>query len=236
MGTQDNGGYYAGTNARDTFPPVQRSFPLSILLVVLLWTACSPSQDVVGRGPIQKRKYRSGWNLELRGSAKHGTNKTAEKADRSVPMDVMSPVPSLPEVRFDPAAPLSASSGPEVFVAPAPTGPSERIAVPEEFHPKVEDPTSNAARPPTSDDLDWRPWERMAIIAGIFMVLTAAIFAASGFIGLVYYLLGFAFITGLVGLWMGMKHKRKGKGLAIAAILFSIVMLILAANGYEPDL
>jgi hypothetical protein len=76
----------------------------------------------------------------------------------------------------------------------------------------------------------------MAIIAGIFMVLTAAIFAASGFIGLVYYLLGFAFITGVVGLWMGKKHKTKGKGIAIAAILFSIIMVILAANGYEPDL
>ena len=62
---------------------------LSILLVTVLFMSCSSNQDVVGRGPFQARKYRPGWNVELRSpfGCKHdGPVRTSTTPDRMKPL------------------------------------------------------------------------------------------------------------------------------------------------------
>ena len=102
------------------------------------------------------------------------------------------------------------------------------------FEPTKRPPPESTKEPDLGDPA-WQPWERMAIVAGIFMVLAAIFFGISGFVPIVYYMLSFAFMTGTVGLIMGIKHERKGKGLALAAVVFAIGMAILALSGYDLD-
>jgi hypothetical protein len=148
----------------------------------------------------------------------------------------MAPLAVLPDPDLKAPLPESAS----LDVAPVMIEPrANELADPEmviPFTPQAD--INEAALPAPQPKLKadaWQPWERMAIVAGIFMVLAAIFFGISGFVPIVYYMLSFAFMTGTVGLIMGFKHDRKGKGLALGAVLFAIVMAVLALNGYDLD-
>ncbi len=77
--------------------------------------------------------------------------------------------------------------------------------------------------PPAEDQP--RRWNRMALISGIFMILSIAVALISGGGGIFPYLLTFSFLTGLIGLLLAIKHKERGKGIAIAAIAWPVVII-----------
>lgn len=72
-----------------------------------------------------------------------------------------------------------------------------------------------------------RRWNRMALIAGIFLILSIAVALISGGGGIFPYLLTFSFLTGLIGLLLAIKHKERGKGIAIAAMAWPVVIIAL---------
>ena len=65
----------------------------------------------------------------------------------------------------------------------------------------------------------------MAIVSGIFLLilLTMILTWTSG--GLFWYFLAFTLLTGLIGLLLAIKHKEQGKGIAILAIVVSLLMI-----------
>lgn len=67
----------------------------------------------------------------------------------------------------------------------------------------------------------------MALISGIFMVLSLAVVLLTGGGGIFLYLLTFSFLTGLIGLILAIKHKERGKGIAIAAMAWPVVIIAL---------
>jgi hypothetical protein len=83
----------------------------------------------------------------------------------------------------------------------------------EAVRPKVEEGASDLPR-----------WNRMAIVSGAFLLLSLLVLAAGGGYFL-SYVLTFSFLTGLIGLLLCIKHKERGKGIAIAAMAFPIVLL-----------
>jgi len=78
-------------------------------------------------------------------------------------------------------------------------------------------------------------WNRMAIVSGIFLILSMTVLAISGGTGILLYLLTFSFLTGLIGLILAIKHEQKGKGIAIAAIAFPLVIITLVLAGFSAS-
>jgi hypothetical protein len=75
----------------------------------------------------------------------------------------------------------------------------------------------------------------MAIVSGIFLILSMTVLAISGGTGILLYLLTFSFLTGLIGLILAIKHEQKGKGIAIAAIAFPLVIITLVLAGFSAS-
>lgn len=74
----------------------------------------------------------------------------------------------------------------------------------------------------------------MALVSGAFLILSLVV-AATGGGGVIGTMLAFSFLTGLIGLLLCIKHKERGKGIAIAAMAFPIALLaavIIALNSF----
>lgn len=73
-----------------------------------------------------------------------------------------------------------------------------------------------------------RRWNRMALVSGAFLLLSAITIAVTGGGEILLYLLSFAFITGIIGLVLAIKHNEKGKLIAIAGIALPLIVVALA--------
>jgi len=192
------------------------------LFLVLLY-GCSATNDVIGHGPFEKRKYRPGWHVELGHRMPGPTERTMVQRE-TVPRLAVTCV--QPEERIPTAEPLSASA-----VAKPPIGadPSKRWCVPQmdvEIRPVTlpQRKIMGALDEQTTEEP--RRWNRMALVSGAFLLL-AILVAATGGGAIIGYIFTFSVITGVIGLVLAIKNKERGKGIAIAAIAFPIAVLAL---------
>lgn len=197
-----------------------RLLPRLLILLSLVLSGCSASEQVMNDGPFQKRKYRPGWHVDL------GWNDPRPSPTRDHLREVapqrMAPRIAQPSAGSMPA--LEASSTP---LAPAPIATRKpRSSTPPVIlqAPRVEPAT---ATPTTEGAATTRRWNRMALISGVFLTLAALVIGISGGGEVLIYLLVFALLTGIIGLILAIKHKERGKGIAIAAIAGSLTVLSL---------
>lgn len=199
------------------------------MLLLVLFTGCSASNEVVTNGSMQKRKYRPGWHLDLR-LGNHRKGPSEEKGVQRVMVE-----------RLEPRTLPGPSVG-EPVASRTPTDPYRPMGINRLHRPlfhtitvESPDPASHARTLPDTADAPFaepRRWNRMAIVSGVFLGLSLLVMAAGGgpFLG---YVLTFSFLTGLIGLLLCIKHKERGKGIAIAAMAFPIALLaavIIALN------
>ena len=216
---------------------MSHSHPLALVAALVFLCACSTTNDVVGHGPLQKRKYRPGWHLDLARANKGALpdRRTRQELDpmearlvvRDPPMDPMiqqHTVP-LPEAADEPQA--SALAAGTLIMAPAPA------ITPSHPERSLTDPVGPVPSVDTVEVEGPRYWNRMAIVSGIFLVLSATVVLVAGGGEILLYLLTFAFITGAIGLLLAIKHNERGKGIAIAGIVIPLVLvgLVIAALG-----
>ena len=202
---------------------MRREFHSIIWLILLFSCGCSTTNDVVGHGPFQKRKYRPGWHVNL------GHRKQLATEHMAREQDIIGPIAALPvsvHKPIAPASPLMAS-----VVAPERTEHTSAarwdpptVQVRTDHVVPIADPPLAPAEEETSDGP--RRWNRMALVSGAFLLLSGLVIIAGG--GPVLgYLMAFAIVTGIIGLLLAIKHKERGKGIAIAAIAFPIAVLAL---------
>ena len=202
--------------------------------LVAFLIGCSTTNDVVGRGPVQKRKYRSGWHLDFARSSARGTASERKKHATVEP----EPVTELPVANSSlidqPLASKVATNASEPVASVLPSIPLDTkrldpVPLEEQFVQTPPSPAQDTS--PAGEEDGPRYWNRMALVSGVFLVLSFLVIALSGGGGLLGYLLFFSFLTGVIGLILTIKHKEKGKGIAIAAIAFPVILiaLVLAA-------
>lgn len=209
---------------------------LGLAFLFLVLTGCSTTNDVVGHGPLQKRKYRAGWHVEF--GFKPKPERVATQADERGKLERMTPRSTrhVPTATLEAALPGNtlalARPNPtnrvlhEVAPPQARTDPHAAILIGEKA---TETPTSSS---PRAVDDGTRRWNRMALVSGVFLLLSFLVIATGGgaFLG---YVMTFSFLTGLIGLLLCIKHKERGKGIAIAAMAFPVALLaavIIALN------
>ncbi|MBL7952865.1 MAG: hypothetical protein JNM62_14240 [Flavobacteriales bacterium] len=205
---------------------------IGVLLLVTtgLLAGCSSTNDVVGNGLLQKRKYRPGWHWDV-GRSTERVHK--ESAAAREPMVRLSTRPLERAVEPPLMAELSSAIRPSTPSAPSGgTAPVFRWS----GTPSVKmlnrttvDQEQRAGQTTTGEP---RRWNRMALVSGAFLLLSLLVIIAGGgyFLG---YVMTFSFLTGLIGLLLCIKHKERGKGIAIAAMAFPVALLaavIIALN------
>lgn len=203
---------------------------ISIVLLIgalSLLGSCSSTNDVVRRGPFQKRKYLPGWHVDL--PAKERSTLTRVRSDEGIA------VRTSPRTIGSSAQPTSHDlvAALDIQALPLKSGPRMRTAVheaPRRAEQAVAFPTSLASIEPTIEH-EPRRWNRMALVSGVFLTLSIIVIAISGGGGILPYLFTFSIITGIVGLVLAIKHRERGKGIAIAAIALPVVVfaLVIAA-------
>ncbi|HQW06599.1 MAG: hypothetical protein IPH05_05315 [Flavobacteriales bacterium] len=203
---------------------------LAIGMFLSLLVGCRTTDAVVGHGPFQKRKYRPGWHVDLghrssHGAAAHGLRTSDDDAGtialRNTERPITEPTPLAgPTLECKPV-PLHTclNTGDHAF-SMAPPLQYARLAL---GHGLPQESDTQAEAP--------RYYNRMALVSGVFLVLSMAVIFLTGGGNILLYLLSFAFITGIIGLILAIKHKEKGKGIAIAAIVLPLVVvgLVIAA-------
>lgn len=194
---------------------------MAFLLLVLC--GCSSTGDAVGRGPLYKRKLLPGWHVELGRRPREVPPRPTRDGDHSTMASLLPSPEPLPPPTLLPG-PGNASS-PAMPALAAPQRPAQERISREE--------TSTTTRPPRTvnhpveEGGDVRRWNFMAMVSGIFLTLSALVLALGGG-GIVFYLLTFSLLTGIIGLGLCIKHKERGKGIALAAIVGPMVVLALA--------
>ena len=204
-----------------------------LLLSLVLLAGCSTTNDVVGRGPLQKRKYRPGWHLDLARASKAPTpdRRTVEGPDHLeartvIPDRIVEPMNRPPvvlvrEATSEPLASIGTTSPPDRDAAPvvALTHPGRSVS-----GPVGPDPSQG----PVQEE-GHRYWNRMAIISGVFLLLligvVIAMFSTWNGGGIFWYVLLFTFLTGLIGLLLAIKHNERGKGIAILSLAVSLLII-----------
>ncbi|MCC6542255.1 MAG: hypothetical protein IT225_08555 [Flavobacteriales bacterium] len=198
-----------------------------LLCTIILLSGCASNRDVVGHGPFQKRKFRPGWHVDL-GMGHRNVESRERPMDQILRLELRTVQPA--EALAEPIASAKTVSVP--FPAAGPKVPFHRST--STLLPQWTASTSTEKEkiePPDGP----RRWNRMAIVSGIFLVLSFGVIAATGGGAILGYLLTFAFITGLIGLLLAIKHHERGKGIAIAAIAVPLALLALvvaALNGF----
>lgn len=197
-----------------------RFLPCLLFVLSLVLSGCSASEQVMNDGPFQKRKYRPGWHVDL-GWHNPRSSPTRDHL-REIAPQRMAPRIAQPSAWPMPALEASSTPLPPVPIAtrkPRPSAPPVIMQA-----PRVE-PTT--AAPTTQGTATSHRWNRMALVSGVFLTLAALVIGISGGGEVLIYLLVFALLTGIIGLILALKHKERGKGIAIAAIAGSLTVLSL---------
>lgn len=209
---------------------------LLLLTILLFLGACSTSNDVISKGPIQKRKYRPGWYVDIGFNERDGrdrSNNTHVARNAHARNEVIE-APDPTSWNGSATASLDTTRiGPWVVDTRAPLAfsPSRTKVVhgqpPLDARWHIQTPTKTAvpAEPPTLNDRAERPMNRTA--------LWGFIIAYAGLIGFFFfpelsYLIFAGFVLGIIGLLQVLHRKERGLGFAIAAILGPLAFILLA--------
>lgn len=218
---------------------MQRHLHVLLSIVLLASLGCSTTNDVVGRGPLQKRKYRPGWNIDIAGkqrsvdqrfTADERTARLERKPVRSAPW-IPLPEPTASLMNTVPPVAERASTAP---AAPAISPPASVPIGPMSHRTHASPFLKTGPVLAAADQTDGIPRvNRMAMVSGVFLAVSLFVFALSGAIPLFTYLMVFTFITGVIGLLLAIKHRDLGKGIAIAAILVALGFLVASLAGAD---
>lgn len=200
---------------------MRSAFPLLLGLLLVL-SGCSTSNEVIGRGPIQKRKFRPGWHVDF-------GNRTPDRPARVRSVHEPSPIAVHTPWSDRSVEPQLLASRSTAKMEPPPKAPvwsgKSRPAFTAQVIVQAADGTTIALEEATPNANE-RRWNFMAIVSGIFLVLSAIAISLGGG-GIIAYLLTFSVLTGIIGLLLCIKYKERGKGIAIAAILGPVLLLAL---------
>lgn len=207
-----------------------RAFSLFLFVMVVVLSGCSVSEQVVTDGPFQKRKFRPGWHVDLGWRAPEpavmGPTRRVAGTMRMPLRTYEAPVPVQPTLL---ASSTAIPLGPVVSAPVLPIG-AKVVALAE---PPVHTLSSPTAAPVAESGP--RRWNRMALISGVFLLLAGLVIAISGGGEILLYLLTFALLTGIIGLILSIKHKERGKGIAIAAIAAPVIIIALVIAALYSD-
>lgn len=190
----------------------------------ILFGGCSPTNDVVSKGPIQKRKFRPGWHVDLPVGQDLGprAESPARPQGRALAMRPLAyqrarpETPALLASRTNTAPTAPVVRTPERAAEAVPTlAPASTTAAGAEVHAETEAERGGPRR-----------WNRMALISGVFLLLSFLVMILGGGDVLLYLLL-FALLTGIIGLILAAKHNERGKGIAIASIIIPALFIAL---------
>lgn len=67
----------------------------------------------------------------------------------------------------------------------------------------------------------------MSLVSGAFLLISLAVMALGSGSSILLYLLTFSFLTGLIGLILAIKHRERGKAIAIAAMVIPVTLLVM---------
>ncbi len=195
-----------------------RLLPACVLLIGL--AACSQGPDVIGKGPLQARKYRPGWHLDL-----HTNTQPTARRSPTRPLEARLPAPAEPA----PGRPLTAQAVTVGPVRALPTrAPKRPSVVPEPPRTSIH----SAADPIAAQDepenlMPKKRWNWMGVVA----LLLAAGTVTLGFspLGTSAVLLAAGFTALVAGLTLRRIRKREqaGKGFALIALLIAFLALVI---------
>jgi hypothetical protein len=206
---------------------------LPVLVLIGLWgAACSTSNDVVGDGPFQKRKYRKGWHVDVRST---GDTRTSAAPARTGDRSAINNEPSLPSgnvaepkvvAELGPGGPTADLEPTVDVVVPPPADPAP--AVPRSTEPADVVPVTRVAMPEmvtTVGEDTPRPMNQTAIAALVFAIMLPPV----------------GIYLAVVATKQIEKSGERGGGLAAGAlilgILFSLaIVLALLASGMSFSL
>lgn len=189
----------------------------------LLLGSCSTTNDVVGHGAFQKRKYMRGWHVDLA----LRKERPGPKVVRGIKVEPMA-TRAFTTAPIVLSQPMVASNQPVSIGTRSVRRSSPPTAVePVRYQRPDEAAEQPVATPGPENEGTERRWNRMALISGVFLLLSIAAMAVGGG-EILIYLLTFSFITGVIGLLLAIKHKERGKGIAIAAFAFPALLIALA--------
>lgn len=188
-----------------------------VLLVGL--AACSQGPNVIGKGPLQARKYRPGWHLDLRTGTHPMTRRSAPR-----PLEARLPAPAEPLA----GRPLTVQV---VTAQPVPTPPSKAprtpIIAPEP--PLTLDPALNpiAAQDEPENLMPKKRWSCMGMVA--FLLATGTAILGFSAFGTTTVLLAAGFTALIAGFTLRRIRKREqaGKGFALIALLVAFIALVI---------
>lgn len=198
-----------------------RHFLVLLISLSALLCSCSSTNSVVSDGPFVKRRYQPGWHIDLGRREARPTEARSPAVQEASPLAVRT-VRIERQVRPE----LSAKVANELQEGPLRTAvgqpkrplPENKILGNSDAAPMLLNGVPEVENGP-------RRWNRMAIVSGIFLALSLLVIALGGG-SILGYLFTFAVLTGLIGLIMAIKHKERGKGIAIAAIIVPVGLLI----------
>lgn len=192
--------------------------PLAFVLLLTLG-ACSQGPAVIGKGPLQARKYRPGWHLDLRSSAQRHPRTIVPR-----PLEARLPTPQEPK----PGRPL-AGPGPEPRLdPPRPPKPRERLAIAPE-PPRTKDPAIRSIAPQDEPEnlMPRKRWNWMGVVA--FLMAGGTMLLGFSALGTTAVLLAAGLTALVAGLTLRRIRKREqaGKGFALVALLVAFIALVI---------
>ncbi len=193
--------------------------PLGCVLLVGL-AACSQGPDVIGKGPLQARKYRPGWHLDLRTGNHPMTRRSALR-----PLEARLPAPAEPLA----GRPLTV----QVVIAQAvPSPPPKAPGTPNIAPEPPLTPLDPALKPIAAQDepenlMPKKRWSWMGIVA--FLLATGTATLGFSAFGTTIVLLAAGFTALFAGFTLRRIRKREqaGKGFALIALLVAFIALVI---------
>lgn len=197
--------------------------PLVALLLLAVITGCSSTNDAVSKGPFQKRKYQSGWHVDVNFGKK--SRSTSSEVESATALKRESQVPSDAIRSLDPPTEPSL-----VYAAETPDGRSDHTvghadidvhASTDQVDPVYESSALRRMAPvnepkfspsPSAPDGDQNDRTNGMAIAGFVCSLFFPI------LGLVFSAIALGQIK---------RRGGRGRGLATAGLVISIVTLVL---------
>lgn len=210
----------------------------TVMLMCFILVGCGTAKHSVQEGIFQKRKFQSGWHIDLHGSKRkvHGEtlprdHKRRGDGSRNDPSSEMEPEPIA--IREEAVASTATEPIPETDQAStglkaiprSPAHAAPNLKFPEALKTHAVTESTNEERPGN------RPWSIPAILAPIAVVMIFLV----AHTGMALLMFALALALMIIGFSGTSKKKRRGKGFAILALamlaFISLAMILFLAGG-----